>query len=482
MNSARLQELSNDLQKILQEGSNAINLQNAAYDDATKELVNLKELISDPAHILGSDRTKHGEIAELLDVYISRANDVVAQRTATATFDGVPRTGAADYIMNGIEVQSKFINGTNNTLKHVLYHMENYTYFGRDGSCYQIPKDQFEIVSKIVNGEQIQGLTLNSQIAIQNKVIEIEQITGKNFTDVVKPSISTYSEVQSGIVFRTVDGHDHNIILENQKRIETIKEDHRNKERIAYSEHQPSLSEAGQAGAIGAVIALAMSFTLGIREKIKKGKKITEFTNDDWKEIGLDTAKASARGGITGAALYGLTNLTDLSSPVSAALISSTFGIASVYRRYKNKEITISDLYEETQLICVDSSIVALGATIGSIAIPIPILGALVGSTMATVSNDYLKKWLSEEEQKEIQRLYKDYTDYTDELNKTLKELISSVNKKYKELSGIVGIAFNYEIDIFIRLDASICFSTEMGVPTNKIIRDKSALNKYLGY
>ena len=64
-------------------------------------------------------------------------------RRADATKDGVGRTAPEDYRVNGVAVQSKYINGTNNSLSHVLEHLEKYKdiNFGQDGSYYVIPKD-----------------------------------------------------------------------------------------------------------------------------------------------------------------------------------------------------------------------------------------------------------------------------------------------------------------------------------------------------
>lgn len=70
---------------------------------------------------------------------------------ADATFEGVGRTVAADYKVHGVDVQSKYINGANNSLSHVLKHMKdykgNYEAFGKDG-YYVIPKDQYEQIKK----------------------------------------------------------------------------------------------------------------------------------------------------------------------------------------------------------------------------------------------------------------------------------------------------------------------------------------------
>ena len=453
-----------------------------AYANATEEIEKLKDLLSDPEHILGSLKTKHGEIAEFLQVYITRAEDLVNQRVAEATFEGVWRTAAADYNINGMEVQSKFINGPNNTLRSVLEHMKNYEYFGRDSSYYQIPKDQYEMIETLMNGEHADGLNLNSQTAILNKVSEIELNTGHFFADVVKPGISDYREVQQGVVFKTVDGHEQVIKYINDTRIDEIHEKATEARHEAIEEHDPSVTEAGKVAAVGAGIAGVLSFGMGIRRKIREGKKLQAFTLDDWKELGVDTAYASMKGGVTGAGIYGLTNYANMASPVAAAYISASLGIANLYNKYKKGEIQATQFYEESQLVCVDSSIVVIGAAAGSMLIPIPILGALVGSLVASTTREHFKKILSEKEQKEICRIDNKYQKYIEGLDEKLKIFIASTIEKCDRMNGMAGIAFSYEADPFFRLKGSIMLGKALNIPDGSLLKEKSGLDVYLGH
>ncbi|MBD6969695.1 hypothetical protein G4170_24840 [Vibrio parahaemolyticus] len=105
----------------------------AAFNLAQTQVDKVRDFISNPGGILGSEATKHGEIAEQVEVGIRNAKAALAGISADdlpADIDSVARTGAADYLLNDTEVQSKFINGANNNLKHVLDHMEKYPDFG----------------------------------------------------------------------------------------------------------------------------------------------------------------------------------------------------------------------------------------------------------------------------------------------------------------------------------------------------------------
>lgn len=191
----------------IQELERVLSNQDCALADALRQIKHVRDFVGSPEHILGNPQTKHGEIAEQVEVGIRNARDLLNQRTPSATFDGVGRTAPADYRIDNIDVQSKFVNGAGKNLDHVLEHMKQYDYFGRNGSYYHIPKDHYEIIQRISQGEAVEGLSPNTIQRIGQKIREVEQLSGKPFHEVVKPGVSNYSEVQQGQVHDTLDRH-----------------------------------------------------------------------------------------------------------------------------------------------------------------------------------------------------------------------------------------------------------------------------------
>lgn len=111
-----------------------LSKQDQAFFAAIQEVDKVRDFLATPENILGNTSTKHGEIAEQVEVGIRNAKSLLNSSTPGATFEGVGRTAPEDYLINGVQVQSKFINGAGNTLDHVLDHMKKYDNFGRDGS------------------------------------------------------------------------------------------------------------------------------------------------------------------------------------------------------------------------------------------------------------------------------------------------------------------------------------------------------------
>ncbi|MGP1385161.1 MAG: hypothetical protein ACTS2F_16475 [Thainema sp.] len=149
--------------------------QDQALADALQQIQKVRDFIGKPENILGNVSTKHGEIAEQVEVGVRNARDLVDQRPPSATFEGVGRTAPADYLIDGNEVQSKFVNGVTKNLDHVLKHMDKYQRFGRDGSYYHIPCDHYEVIKKVLNGESVDGLADKTVRKIQAKIQEIEK-------------------------------------------------------------------------------------------------------------------------------------------------------------------------------------------------------------------------------------------------------------------------------------------------------------------
>jgi len=221
----------------------ALESQDSAFAKAIEQVVKVRDFVGTPEHILGSDKTKHGEIAEQVEVGIRNARDYLRQQTSSATFEGVGRTAPEDYLINSVQVQSKFINGVNKNLDHVLEHMSKYENFGREGSYYHIPRDYYETIQKVLKGESVEGLANRTLQKIQQKAQEIEELSGKSFSAVVKPGISNYTEVQQGKIHDTLDRHEQKLSHENKQIKENIRTD-----------AQPNLGDMAQVAGKGALI------------------------------------------------------------------------------------------------------------------------------------------------------------------------------------------------------------------------------------
>ena len=99
----------------------------------------------------------------------------------------VGRTAPADYSIDGIDVQSKFYNGARNSLDGILNHLEKYPNFASADGYYHIPKDQYEVIQRLLSGEDVEEFSEKTVRAILAKIEEIESRVGRPFLNIVNP-------------------------------------------------------------------------------------------------------------------------------------------------------------------------------------------------------------------------------------------------------------------------------------------------------
>lgn len=470
----------------------AQDAQNAyeAFNNAMKHIEKARDFVSPTNlhNVLGSGPTKHGEIAEQVEVCVTNARQVIRKLPEIANIDNVPRTGAVDYDINGIPIQSKFYNNAERTLEQgVLEHLSKYPNFASDANLYgypdkagiyHIPKDQYETLLQIKNGGYIEGLRGTTQEKIRNSILSLEERTGKDFSEVVRPSISKYSEVQINTVEKNLDGHEESLKEYNKNEIKKIRENEQKELEHAQHISDPSLSEALKASAVSATISAATSAGIKIYSKIKAGKKLSDFSLDDWKDVGIDFAKGGVKGGITGAGIYGLTKLGGYPAPFAGAMMSASVGLASLAIDYKIGKINKSDFASAACSLSVETGLVAVGTAIGQTFIPIPVLGGIIGSAVSKSAIEITKYVMGEKEKELIEDMEKEYQKLYQNLSTQEKAELEKINSFYDKLGGLISGAM--DIDINIRFRKSIKLCQFLNIPEKEIIKSTSELDDFM--
>ncbi|MGB1258203.1 MAG: hypothetical protein ACPG51_20185 [Thiolinea sp.] len=441
--------------------------QDAAFIKAVEQIDKVRDFVGSPERILGSDLTKHGEIAEQVEVGVRNARSALHQEEMTATFDGVGRTAPEDYVINGTEVQSKFINGAGKNLDHVMEHMDKYTNFGRDGSYYHIPKDHHETIMKVMNGEPVEGMSQRSIDAIREKVHEIESKSGQSFHEVVKPGISDYADVQQGKIHETLDKHEHQLDAENREI----------KDQIA-QEHQPTLAEAAQAAAVAGAVGGAVSLAAGLYSKYRQGKNPFkgDLTTEDWKELGITTATGAVGGTVAGGSIYLLTNYASLSAPFAGAVVSAAKGVSSLLKDYHAGNINTTEFMDLGMVVCAESAIVGLATAAGQTLIPIPVLGAVLGS----LAGKMVAEFLTGKDSELAQSMKAEMNAFLAKLDAAQRKVVAAINAEYDRLGKLTVAAFDFSRNESFVLQASVDLAKAYGVKEELIISSHSQLDDFM--
>lgn len=476
----RITEMNEQLHATASQLHGQLSIQGKCLHRALEAMEKVQEFVDSPEHILGNPTTKHGEIAEQLEVGIVNAKAALQRLADRAIIDSsvIPRTGPVDYTIDGIPVQSKFYNGEINTLRNgVLEHLEKYPDFvnGQDG-YYHIAKDQYENIVKVLNGGNT-GNSARYDEKLLNLAKEIEQETGKPFTEVVKPAHANYADVQTGKIDNTIKNENKEIKAKNEE----IRSDIKNKAEEQKSEiidnHKPNIQEGLKSAAAGAVVAGGITLAVKIWQKKREGKNISDFTIADLKEIGIDSGKAGAKGGVSGFAIYGLTNYANCSAPVAGAVTSAAFGVASLYSDYCAGELTFEEFKESGTIICADAAVASAGAALGQMIIPVPVLGAVIGTVAANTFWKLLKDCNGVGKKIDLEKIENEIKANFDKLNTEAKNIIMQIEAKYDEIGGLIEFAFNEDVNMKLRFE----YSSKLAVAckADKPLKSKADIDDY---
>jgi hypothetical protein len=439
--------------------------QDINFEKSFEELEKLKMFISSPKNILGCVQTKHGEIAEHIQVHGENAANLILGNKSTHTFDGVGRLAKEDYLGFGKMIQSKFYNNVDTTFRAINIHLETYPEFVIDGGSYDIPKDQYEVIIDIYRrGETMRSslrkTALGNEETLYKNIKAWEANKGVRFDEVVNPTRIDYKDSQLNALDRTVKNEE-NSVRKTDKKI-------RDK---AQFDTKPTFDEGLKVVAVAAVAEAGVTFCLKVHKLRKEGKKLSDFSDEDWKDIGIDTGIGGIKGGIRGGTIYVLSNFAGTPTPVANALVTATFGMLTQANLLRQGKITASEFVENSEVLCMEVSISSLSAIAGEIIIPIPFLGAIIGNAVGMFMYNIAFMYLSEQEQ----RIIKDYIDETVEYQKQLEAnyqvVLQAVEERMMIFRDISDLAFDEDVNV--RLDGSITFARYLEVDEASIIKSE---------
>lgn len=477
VNAERRMPLFQALDAIL----NDLNGQDKAFAEALKEILDVRKKIGTPEHILGNNLTKHGEIAEIAEVGITNAREIVKGGVGNAVWDNANRLAAEDYTIGGVAVQSKFVNGINDALADVIDHARKYPEFGKsDGAYYHIPRDHFEKIKAVLTGDN-NGLSQRTADAIRAKVQQIEALRDRSFDDLVRPASHDYHDVMRGKIQQTLERHESDLSLDNQAMKSQIQEKHRESIEDGQIQSAPSFGELGKVAATGAAFGAGLQLTVSIFQKWRVENRLpTQWTAKDWEEIGATATSGAMYGGVSAGALYGLTNFSSLSAPFAGAVVSSGMAIASLARQYHAGVISYDEFTGLSIVTTTEAGIVAAGALLGQTIIPIPIVGAFIGGTAARLASSHGRRVLETGDDRFAQSLRDQYKEAIACLDAKHLAKLAVIEEKFHRLGDLTSAAFDTNLNAELLLINSTILALEYGVPQEKILFTVSDLDAYI--
>ena len=448
----------------------ALRAQDRAFLGAMRELQVVRDFVGSPANILGRANTKHGEIAEQVNVGVSRARDVLYGRAPTATFDGVRRTGPVDYRVDGVDVQSKYYNGLRNTLGGVASHADNYPGFTDGHGRYHIPGDQYRQLEELRRTGGIEGLSDSSASAIGRRVDHLERETGRAVNDLIEPGDGSYAEVQRGRIHDTLRNREDRLARESDEL-----------KQAARDPYGPSAAGFVKAAGVGAAAGGGVGLAQAIWIKYREGKSAFrgEFSIRDWQDVGVVAVQGAADGAGAGGALYVLTNATALAAPFAGSLVSALRGVGVLLRDYHAETIDGDQFVEMSHLVAIDAAVVGLAAMVGQTMIPVPLLGILLGSLAGRLVASALEYGLGQSESTLVSR-FAEYERYAfGQLDEEFRAVTQRLDAWFGNLERLAATAFDPDVNTLL-LRTSVELAETVGVPDALILRTPGDLDDFM--
>lgn len=446
-----------------------LNRQDINLGEALKELDELKNFLGHPENILGSSTTKHGEIAEHMQVNFSNARKAIEGLSKNYTFDGVGRTAPEDYLCDGLPVQAKFYNGLKKTFfeQHALLeHLKKYPDFIKNGGSYDIPKDQYDYLVALMDTYKNNPSQLNrSDYTLAKKINMLLESEGLEIGKDIKSAVVKYDEVQQGKAYQTVS-----------KEEKSIKETDKKRREEMYHESMPTFKEAVKIVGVSAALEGGVAFCMSVAGK-RKNKKFSDFSVDDWKDVGIDTGKGTVKGGIRGGSIYALTNFTATPANVASAYVTAAFGVAAQIKALDKGTISKEDFILNCETVCLDVSISAISSLAGQMIIPVPILGAVIGNTVGEFVYELCKKQGSLKSKEIIESYHTEMINLNQKLDIQYFQVVMEIQKELEKFKDLEALAFNEDVNVAFQ--GSIDLARASAVEESKILKTISDIDNF---
>lgn len=383
--------------------------------------------------------------------------------------------GPADLLINGKPVQVKFYANLMNELKTSAEYRSMDMMFS---------KDHMDVFRAVMHGDK--EVFLNGQPLTSNQVQKIKQIIeeesnirGLSWDKWMQSSVLKYDQVQREAIDRTFTEETDNIKRQTSEQKSEISNKANTDKAAAYHKAQPNLGEANKAAGVGAAIQGGLNFGIFVYQKHEEGKEIWQFTAEDWKEGGVKTAEGAFKGGFSGYAIYGLTNVCHLSAPSAGAIASGTFGLIDAVMKFRSGEIDDDGFLSLVTINALDATGAAVGAAIGQTLIPVPVVGALIGSIVASNVLGLGKNILSARERAIIAEYQRKADLFVANLDVQYAQILETLLDKYRKLGELQTYAFNLDLNIQLRFAASVDLARFIGVSETEILHNEAEIDDF---
>ncbi|WP_043655665.1 hypothetical protein [Nocardia thailandica] len=411
----------------------------------------------------------HGFIAEIAEVGIGNARGQVLGHEPA--YRWVNDNGPVDLLRGTVEIQQKFVAaGGRYSLGAIAEHLRKYPEYVRNGGRYQIPRDHFEMIQRLraLSPEEANKLARTGEGPSLRDWQRVQVFFRDNSVDLeaLEPSALEYHEVQRDAYASTMAAERESLHATDR----ALRDD-------AYHRSRPTLQEGTAAAVNAAATAAGTAFVLAVIAKRREGKKLNAFSGEDWLDIAGDTGAGFGKGAVRGSSIYALTNFTATSAAVASSIVTTSFSIAEQANKLRRNEIGELEFIETAELIALEAAVRALSSFIGQATIPVPILGAVIGTTIGTVMYKAVASSLTKREAALIERYLAEQRALDEHLATEYQALLEQLDRSMSDYLGLLERAFS--ADVRVALAGSVELARELGVRAEEILDSEDEIDAF---
>lgn len=128
--------------------------------------------------------------------------------------------------------------------------------------------------------------------------------------------------------------------------------------------------------------------------------------------------------------------------------------------------------------LSIEAGIASIGAAIGQAVIPIPALGAIIGSATAKVLLEISKRYFGSKEKQLIRKMQQEYDALISTLNEEAKKVIAEMDAYFSKLGGFIEAALSKEAAVAFYGSIDLCRFLRVG--EDMIIHNKQELDIFM--
>lgn len=428
------------LDQITRIGKEETNLENA-NEAMTNAMEKIESLFNGDNGVRGGSTGVHGFIAEYAEVGIGNARSLVEGESAKY-YTPFIENGDVDVYAGDVPYQLKTYVNFKKTLEAMDKHAADYPDYLKLNGKYMSPRDQYERIKTYMEMPKEEANLLNQHSHDGELSLSEWKWVHKHFgeSDIkfedIDPHFLNYDEVQADTYKESFEKEQRHIEEINKKRKDQI-----------YDDTKPTLEAGLKTAVASSAIEGSMTLTLEIVRRLKSGKKIRDFDEQDWDEIFSQTGYGFIKGGARGGFVYYMTNVAHTHASAASALVTAAFGVAGQVHQFRNGNINEETLVSNSEMVCLDASVTAVSSFLGQTLIPVPIFGAIIGNCVGTMMYQMAKDNFSGKEQEIIKQYLEEQRILDERLDKQYKECIDELNKNYSRYLVLLDEAFSPNVE-----------------------------------